>query len=237
MTSKITNLSELESVLCNNVKTDEGVLHFISAFRISRLLGLFNRIKNKGMSVSMILFSLIIFRLRGNSIPQSLNHPINFLPKMDDNTIYRLLNNSLMNWRKLLLGFTKQFIHRTKEKGDQNSGITCFVVDDTDLEKTGKTIEYIGRIFNHVSKKSILGFKMLLLSFFDGKSLISVDYSLHREKGKNGNYGLTKKEKMAQFKKKRDVASPGHKRVEELDVKKNENVIAMIRRAVKNVVR
>jgi len=45
---------------------------------------------------------------------------------------------------------------------------------------------------------------------------------------------LTKKEKMAQFKKEREIASYGHKRVEELDVKKNENVIAMIRRAVKN---
>jgi len=234
MTSKITNLSELESVLCNNVETDEGVLHFISTFRISRLLGLFNEIKNKGISVSMILFSLIIFRLRGNSIPRSLNHPVNFLPKMDDNTIYRLLNNSWMNWRKLLFGFAKQFKHKVKEKGDQNCGITCFVVDDTDMEKSGKKIECIGRIFNHVSRKSILGFKMLLLSLWDGKSLIPVDFSLHQEKGKKGNRGLTKKERKAQFKKKRDAISPGYKRVEELGVKKNDNVLAMIRRAVKN---
>ncbi|MBW6492937.1 MAG: transposase [Lentimicrobium sp.] len=156
------------------------------------------------------------------------------MPKIDDNTIYRLLNNPWMNWRKFLMGFAKQFVRKVKEKGDQNTGITCFVVDDTDLEKSGKTIEYIGRIFNHVSGKSILGLKMLLLSFWDGKSLISVDFSLHREKGKNGNYGLTKKERRAQFKKKRDVTSPGYKRVEELDVKKNENAIAMIRRAVKS---
>ena len=142
------------------------------------------------MSVSMILFSLIIFRLRGNSIPQSLNHPINFLPKMDDNTIYRLLNNSWMNWRKLLFGFAKQFKHKVKEKGDQNCGITCFVVDDTDMEKSGKKIECIGRIFNHVSRKSILGFKMLLLSLWDGKSLIPVDFSLHQEKGKSGNRSI-----------------------------------------------
>jgi hypothetical protein len=234
MTSKIANLSELESVLCNNDKTDEGVLHFISTFRIGRLLGLFDEIKRKGLSVSMILFSLIIFRLRGNSINRNLNHPINFLPKIDDNTFYRLMNNPWMNWRKFLMGFAKQFIKHVKEKGDQKPGITCFVVDDTDLEKSGKTIEYIGRIFNHVTKKNIIGFKMLLLSYWDSKSLIPVDFSLHREKGKKGNYGLTAKERKAQFSKNRDVKSPAHNRVEELDVKKHENALTMIRRAVKN---
>ena len=125
MTSKIANLSELESVLCNNYKTDEGVLHFVSVFRIGRLFGLFDEIKRKGLSVSMILFSLIIFRLRGNSIPRNLNHPINFLPKIDDNTFYRLMNNPWMNWRKLLMGFVKQFIKHVEEKGDQNPGINA----------------------------------------------------------------------------------------------------------------
>lgn len=234
MTSKIANLSELESVLCNNDKTDEGVLHFISSFRIRYLLGLFDGIKRKGLSVSMILFSLIIFRLRGNSIPRNLNHPINFLPKIDDNTFYRLMNNPWMDWRKLLMGFARQFVKHVQEKGGQEPGITCFVIDDTDLEKSGKTIENIGKIFNHVVKKNILGFKMLLLSYWDGKSLIPIDFSLHREKGKKGNYGLTAKEGKARFRKKRDIKSPGYKRTEELDVKKHENAIAMIRRAVKN---
>jgi hypothetical protein len=144
------------------------------------------------------------------------------------------MNNPWMNWRKFLMGFAKQFVKHVKEKGDQNPGITCFVVDDTDLEKSGKTIEYIGRIFNHVTKKNILGFKMLLLSYWDSKNLIPVDFSLHREKGKKGNYGLTVKEKKEQFRKKRDNTSPGYKRVEELDVKKHENALSMIRRAVKN---
>jgi hypothetical protein len=42
MGSKIAYLSELESVLCNDEKTDEGILHFFSAFRIGRFLGSFN---------------------------------------------------------------------------------------------------------------------------------------------------------------------------------------------------
>jgi hypothetical protein len=234
MSSKIANLSELESVLCNTEKTYEGVLHFVSTFKISQLLGKFDYVKSKGFRVSELLISLIFFRLKGGSISRMLKQRLSFLPKIDDNTFYRLMNNPWMNWRKLLVGFAKQFVAHTKEKGDHNSGVSCFVIDDTDLQKTGRTIEFIGRIFNHVTKLYPLGFKMLLLAFWDGKSLISIDSSFHREKGKKGNYGLTPKESKALFSKKRDKKSPAYKRVEELDENKNKNAIAMLKRAVKN---
>lgn len=139
-----------------------------------------------------------------------------------------------MDWRKLLLGFAKQFVQHVKVKGDPISEPTCFILDDTDIEKTGKKIEFIGRIFSHVTKLYPLGFKMLLLGFWDGKSLIATDFSLHREKGKKGTYGLSKKELKSQFRKKRNNKSPSHKRVEELDMKKNEVAVSMLRRAIKN---
>jgi len=234
MRSKIAHLSELESVLCNNGKTNEGVLHFFSAFKIGRLLGSFGSFKSKGFDVSVLLLSLLIFRLRSESICRMQNRGKNFLKKIDDNTFYRLLNNPWMDWRKLLMCFAKQFAAHVKASGDFASGTTCFVLDDTDIEKTGKTIEFIGRIFNHVTKLYPLGFKMLLLGFWDGKTLIATDCSLHREKGKKGTCGLSKKELKSQFSKKRDSKSPGQKRVKELDMKKGEVAVSMLRRAVKN---
>lgn len=234
MTSKIAHLSELESVLCNNDKTNEGVLQFFTAFKIGRLLGAFDSLKSKGFSVSVLLLSLILFRLRNESVCRMQNRSKNFLEKIDDNTFYRLMNNPWMNWRKLLMSFAKQFANHVKSKGDHTSGVTCFVLDDTDIEKTGKTMEFIGRIFSHVTRLYPLGYKMLLLAFHDGKNLIATDFSLHREKGGKGTYGLSKKELKSQFSKKRDVKSPGHKRVEELDIKKGEVAISMLKRAVKN---
>ena len=234
MASKIAHLSELESVLCNNEKTNEGVLHFFSAFKIGRFLGLFGSFKSKGFDVSVLLLSLLIFRLRGESICRMQIRSKNFLEKIDDNTFYRLMNNSWMDWRKLLMGFAKQFAAHVKAKGDFVSGTTCFVLDDTDIEKTGKTMEFISRIFNHVTKRYPLGYKLLLLAFWDGKSLVSTDCSLHREKGQKGNYGLSKKEMKSQFSKNRDSKSPGKKRVEELDMKKGETAVSMLKRAVKN---
>jgi len=157
MESKIAFLSELESVLCNDEKTNEGVIHFFSAFRIGRFLASFNAFKGKGFNVSLLLLSLLIFRLRCESICRMQNRAGNFLESIDDNTFYRLMNNQWMDWRKLPVGFAKQFAARVKANGDNLSATTCFVLDDTDIEKTGKTIEFIGRVFNHVSKLSTAG--------------------------------------------------------------------------------
>lgn len=234
MTSKIANLSELESVLCNDDKTNEGILHFFSTFKITRLLAAFGSFKSKGFEVSVLLLSLLIFRLRSESIYRMQIRSRNFLEKIDDNTFYRLMNNPWMDWRKLLMGFAKQFVAQAKSNGDNTPGITCFVLDDTDIEKTGKKFEFIGRIFNHVTKLYPLGFKLLLLAFWDGKSLVATDCSLHRERGEKKTYGMSKKELKSQFSKKRDGKSPGHKRVEELDMKKGDVAVSMLKRAVKN---
>ena len=234
MSSKIGNLSELESVLCDIDKTNKGVLHFVSAFKLSRLLGAFNALKSKGISVSVLLVSLIFFRLRGGSINSMVQQRFSFLPTVDENTFYRLMNNPWMDWRRLLLGFAKQFKKHVETKAESCIKFTCFIIDDTDLQKSGKTIEFISRIFNHVNKTYDLGYKMLLLGWFDGKSIVPTDFSLHREAGKHGNYGLTDKDRKKQFKKRRDGKSFSLKRIKELDESKIVNTISMLKRAVRN---
>lgn len=234
MSSKIIQLKELEDVLCLDEKINEGILHFFSAFKIEKLLGTFGAFKSKCYSVSELLLSLLVIRLRSQSINRMQNRGNNYLDKIDDNTFYRLMNNVRMDWRKLLISFAKQFALHVKANGDPSLRPTCYVLDDTDIEKSGKTIEFVGRIFSHVTKLYPLGYKMLLLAFWDGKSLIATDFSLHREKGKKGTFGLSKKEAKLQTSKKRDSNTPGQKRVEELNKKKSEVAILMLRRAVKN---
>jgi len=114
MSSKIAYLSELENVLCNNEQTKGGILHFFSTFQIGRLLNAFGCIKSKGVKVSALLLSLLIFRLRNESIYGMQNRCKNFLESIDDNTFYRLMNNPKMDWRKLLMGFAKQFAMHVK---------------------------------------------------------------------------------------------------------------------------
>ena len=62
----------------------------------------------------------------------------------------------------------------------------------------------------------MFGFKLLLLCYWDGKSLIPCCLSLHREYRKY-EYGLTKKQQKRQFTKKRNDAGYFEERYEELD--------------------
>jgi hypothetical protein len=84
------------------------------------------------------------------------------------------------------------------------------------------SIEGISRVFDHVKHKCVLGFKELILAYFDGRTTIPVDFSLHREKGKEKNCGLSDEEREGQFSKQRDENNPDHVRYKELDMKKTD---------------
>jgi hypothetical protein len=59
--------------------------------------------------------------------------------EMDDNTIYRLMNNQFVDWKSILLLFVKQFLKCVSTKGEvEEKAVKCFVLDDTDIEKSGK---------------------------------------------------------------------------------------------------
>ncbi len=234
MASNLTNFSELQAILSNDEKTNQGILYFHSRFDIARLMQPFEAVKLKGYLASALIFVLCIYRLRGFTVWAMHKTLATRLFKMDENTLYRFMNNERINWRKLLTGFAKQFKVIAQKSGEEAKTVKCFIIDDTDLEKSGKTFEYISRIHNHVRQVWHLGFKMLTLGYWDGKSLIAIDFSLHREKGSRGNYGLTKKERRKQFSKQRKATTPSMSRIKELDKKKTDVAVSMIKRAVKN---
>ena len=51
------------------------------------------------------------------------------------------------------------------------------------LKKSGVRKEDISRVFDNVKDRFVLGYKLLLSAFFDGKATIPCDFSLHQEKG------------------------------------------------------
>ena len=52
------------------------------------------------------------------------------------------------------------------------------------LRKSGVRKEDISRVFDNVKDRFVLGYKLLLSAFFDGKATIPCDFSLHQKKGK-----------------------------------------------------
>jgi hypothetical protein len=230
MGTKISILSELASILKEKEKTDTGVLLFAQQFKLGRLLKPFSCVKKQGISLFSVLVALILSRLGGMSI-YAMRQTGNL--GMDENTMYRLMNNPLVDWMRLLQSFAKQFIHCVSEHGEPDKKLVkCFVIDDTDIEKSGKTFEGISKIFNHVTRSFGFGYKMLTLCFWDGKSLIPCALSLHRESKKSA-YGLNKKQLKRQFRKERKDPGYFNERYEELDEEKNKVAVKMLKRAVR----
>jgi hypothetical protein len=108
------------------------------------------------------------------------------------------------------------------------------VFDDTVIEKTGRFIEKASRVWNHVTQRYSLGFKLLLMGYWDGTSFIPLDFSFHRERGKNKEkpFGLKKKELKKQHNKKRDKNSFSFERSLEADMSKIDCAIKMFKRAI-----
>src|SRR4030042_1664256 len=132
---------------------------------------------------------------------------------------FRLKNNPSICWRLVLWLFATKFRKCTEEQGEKTGSVKCFVFDDILLEKAGRCIEKVSRVWDHVTGRFILGFKMLLMGYWDGTSFIPVDFSLHREKGRNKEkpFGLKKKELKRQYRKKRTIGTHSYERSKEAD--------------------
>ena len=63
---------------------------------------------------------------------------------------------------------------RKYSEAPQSNTATCFIIDDTVLEKSGVRMEGVSRVYDHVKGRCVLGYKLLLCAFFDGKTTISL---------------------------------------------------------------
>ena len=236
----IKNLSELKMTFVRKHKKSEFFTNFIGILKIGKYHAIFSSVKQKGISSLSLIQILMSFPfIEQKSVYSFTCSYWNKFAGFGKDAYYRLKNNPRVNWRGLLTGVAKQVTNILKEKGVtaniNTSGIKAFVFDDTPIAKTGNTIEGVSRVWNHVIKRSILGYQLLVMGFYDGSMFIPINFSFHREKGKNKKkpFGLKPKHYKKQHKKKRDNGTFGSERKKELDTTKIASVIKMIKYAVK----
>ncbi|MGP8322332.1 MAG: IS4 family transposase [Methanosarcinaceae archaeon] len=235
----IKNLNEIKDFFTQSEKVSDTILDFYRNFFDMHLTRQINSLKKRGYKGHDILLTLLLLPFHAVSSIRALF--ISGTEKLTDaekDVYYRFKNRSDINWRNLHIKISKRFDKLTKQRGDSsiNERPKCFIADDTTLEKSGKKIEHIGRVYDHVKQRMVLGFKMLLLGYWDGKSFIPLDQSFHNEKGKNKKrpFGLSGKELKQRYQKKREPNSAGSKRIKELTESKITNTVKMIKRAVRN---
>lgn len=234
-----TRISELSKSLLEKNITEDFFIKYLEVIKLSKLHRIFKDVKTKGYSIKLIIGILLSLPIiQEKSVNSFVNSVLNSL-QIGKDVFYRIKNNPKMNWRGFLYGAVNQALKviATQQKGkvDDDKSLKAFIFDDTILHKSGKYIEGISRVWDHVIGKSVFGFQLLVMGFYNGTHFLPIDFSLHRSKGRNQNkkYGLTPKEYRKQYKKKRDKDTHGYKRKKELDMKKTDSAMKMLKRVVK----
>ena len=232
MIANLDKIREMSKLLSNKNRVNDDLLSLFGRFGLQQTLRRLGMEKQQGISALQLIISLCLFRINGESIFSMYRKDFHSLLETGKNCYYRMLNRESMDWRILLIRMAVRFLAILRKEGaEENEQPRCYIVDDTTIEKTGVSMEGVSRVFDHVKHKCVLGYKLLLLAFFDGRSTIPVDFSLHREKGDEKNYGLSEEERAGQYRKKRDSSNPNHQRATELDSKKMDNALEMMKRA------
>ena len=183
MTTKLQQIPELSTLLSDKNAVCQKIHSHFESFHIAKHLKNLNMEKQKGQSPHFLLKCLLIFRLCGQSIYQSYLQQFNGIADGGKNQFYRLLERPNMNWRILHIRMAQSFVKIVKRVCEVDD-FKYAIIDDTTIEKTGKTIESITEVYDHTTHSFVLGFKLLLLALSDGKSTIPFDFSLHSENEK-----------------------------------------------------
>jgi len=235
-------LSEIKDFFTTSEKAIETILSFMSSLTFSdKQVGFPQavnlRYNNYSKLVLLLLFPFFEIQDASHYCESALFKYI----RCGKDIFYRFINNSMIDWRKFAYSLNMQLIRKveTQSTSDTGSAPRCIIVDDTDLSRTGRHFELIGKIYSHVTHSSKLGFKALFMGYHDGKSFFSLDFSFHGEKGNNQKkpYGLTPTQSKERFSKKRDKSSSGKQCVEQYFSTKIESTISMLRLAISKGVR
>ena len=238
MSANIQPFSELSNTLSVKSETNETIFSLFSKFALGRVLAKHALAKRRGVDMVQLLLSLILFRINQKTVGAMHKERFHNLIKTGKNCYYRFLNRPEMNWRVVLLSMACRFRAIVRKNGaEEPLDNQCYIVDDTTETKTGFCIEGLSRVFDHVRHAFVPGFKLLVLAIFDGRSTYACDLSLHRERGRGGKCGLSRRQRQMQFRKKRDKGNPDHERFNELDAKKTDTALEMIRRAWRKGIR
>lgn len=167
------NQSELQNIAEN--KTEEALQEVLDKFKVKESFSGFNAVKRCGLTVSTGLMILLILPFCGAKslwmlYRCKLTKPEEFEQKKG--AYYAIKNNEKIGWRLLLFLLAKRFRYLVSAESLKKEGVTALILDDTLLEKTGKTIEGTSIVHDHVSIRFVLGFKLLVCGFWDGGSFI-----------------------------------------------------------------
>ena len=170
MFAKLNKIGELTKILSVKSETCDSIMHFMACFGIGRILSKHSLDKMRGRDMAEQILAMMVFRILGETIGFMSKTKFYDILEVGKNCFYRLLARPEMDWRILLLSMARRFQNIVrKEKAEEINAPKCYIIDDTTVSKTGLHFEGLSRVFDHVLSKCVLGYKLLILAFFDGR--------------------------------------------------------------------
>lgn len=231
MSVKLALNGELSKLNCEKQELCDIVTKYLAALKGGRQLSrLFP--KRCGVPVMEILRILCMARILGDSLLTACKKSFYGVggAVRGKNSLYRFKSSPKADWREVLTRMALRFkCFITRNGMDEDEAPGCFIIDDTAIEKTGKTMERISKIHDHTDGRFKLGYKLLACAYFDGRSTVCPDFALLRE-SKGNNYGLSEADVRSQHTKTRSETSPASRRLSETDTDKPSLAMGMVRR-------
>jgi hypothetical protein len=144
-------------------------------YNVKSLFTPIKQIKRNGVKPSKIAAALLSLPFIGvSNIAAMIKSGLNKMSEGEKDVYYDLKNNEKINWRQLLFGFSKRFEYLASLSEQEKKGmkqnikqIKALIFDDSPLKKTGKKIEGMGYIHDHVQDMYILGYKLLVCGYWE----------------------------------------------------------------------
>ncbi len=184
---KITkNLGEFQKFIDSDTKTGLCLEDTLKFFDIQRIFGQFESIKQSGIRVTLIMTNLMVMMFyRSRNIHSYFSRQFGKQADREGskNPYYDVLGNEHISWRTILYLFAKRYLNLSGRIAEFRGKIRALIFDDSPIEKSGKKIEAVSKMHDHVTGRYIFGYKLLICGYWDGDNFIPVDFSLHRERG------------------------------------------------------
>ena len=198
-------VEQIEKIAKSSKQITQSISDVIDKFGVKSVFKEIDLVKRCGVLISTITIAMLILPFVGAaSISALFKSGLNKADAGMKDAYYDVKNNVNIDWRFLLLLLSKRYKFLVSQDEKELSNINnkikqikALIFDDSTLEKTGKSIEGVGYVHDHVMNIHILGYKLLVCGFWDGVSFIPLDFSLHKEKRdrelNKANERLTKK--------------------------------------------
>jgi len=204
-----------EALFC---EFDNKIRRLFDLFNMKSLLHRVGIRKSQGYSPAELLYLWVLQPFFKKNLTAFWSHnDLKQNIQAQKDTFYRFVSQTRFNWRNLIycLFFQIQRYIAPVPYKDR-----LLVVDMTLIKKTGECIEFISRMFDHVSKSHILCFPTLFLGYFDGRSFFPIDFAISSTKNRPN-----------EREKKVDKRSSSYRRRLEAKSKTTDTLLAMLKQA------